>query len=733
VELQDAETPGRGGSDSKVEALRADATRLRRAGDQQGAVQLLTHALDLADERDERRDVLVDLAAAEARTHTERAITHYHHALALFGRGEERLITRIRLARCLAAAGRVEDALAEIETAVADASTAEQRLRCDLVFVSLARQTLATRPLGRDRLDRLAGEASQPRTAAERAVLGELAYEGALAGAAAERVAADARAALGGDSLSGLHDLAPLTRQVVMLTLCWCDDLRTAERAAQLLLARSERRGISVDAAAANQIIARAALHRGALDAAAAAADEVLAASNAGFVALLPSASGLKAMALAASGAVDAARSALELPGGHEPWADTASYHGYLVGQARVLIDAGDPEGAYRAAVRCGTLANQMGTVNPAVLEWRSLAAHAAADLGMLDEAAVLAEDELELARRFGAPSPIAGALSAVARSRNSGDAIALLDEAGALVASTPARLGAARVALELAERLRDDDRTDEAVAAARSASGAARELGAGVLLPRATSLLAELTARPALGHRARPSRASARPAGLEIHALGGFRVVGPDAQDVTPAGIAGKAVRVLIASERPLHVEELAELLWEDGASPDRARARLRNVVARARTSLGPLVVRDGDLLLLDPAISVDADRFENAARAALATTTDDHALEHTVAASLQYAGDLLPGDPYADWAVFRREQLRTRYLALCDRGADLAVAAGLTDLAVDLLEAAMRHDRYDDQRADRAAEILTAAGRDAAARAMSGRAAKVRRALGI
>jgi DNA-binding SARP family transcriptional activator len=136
---------------------------------------------------------------------------------------------------------------------------------------------------------------------------------------------------------------------------------------------------------------------------------------------------------------------------------------------------------------------------------------------------------------------------------------------------------------------------------------------------------------------------------------------------------------------------------------------------------------------VLLDPAVTVDADRFESAARAALTTTPDDHALEHTVAASLQYAGDLLPGDPYADWVVFRREQLRMRYLALCDRGADLAVAQGLTDLAVDLLEAAMRHDRYDDQRADRAAEILSAAGRHPAARLMRDRAAQVRRTLGI
>src|SRR5581483_1260497 len=101
--------------------------------------------------------------------------------------------------------------------------------------------------------------------------------------------------------------------------------------------------------------------------------------------------------ALAALGDEEAARRALELPGGDESWSGTASYHGYLVARARVLLDLGDPEGAYRAAVRCGTLANSMGTVNPAVLPWRSLAAHAAIEVGMADEAAILAEEELDL------------------------------------------------------------------------------------------------------------------------------------------------------------------------------------------------------------------------------------------------------------------------------------------------------------------------------------------------
>jgi len=140
---------------------------------------------------------------------------------------------------------------------------------------------------------------------------------------------------------------------------------------------------------------------------------------------------------------------------------------------------------------------------------------------------------------------------------------------------------------------------------------------------------------------------------------------------------------------------------------------------------------VREGELVALAEFVAVDADRFERAARSLLSPTGTRPSLEDTLAAVLLYSGDLLPTDPYADWAALRRERLRYRFLAISDLCAELAVEAGLVDLAVDTLERAIRADPFDETRTQRAAAMLDDAGRTAAARAMRARAERVRRSL--
>ena len=70
-----------------------------------------------------------------------------------------------------------------------------------------------------------------------------MAYEQVLAGQPVGEVHGSAMAALGGEGLSRLNDLPGPTRHAVLLTLIWCGDLRTAERAARALIARATRRG----------------------------------------------------------------------------------------------------------------------------------------------------------------------------------------------------------------------------------------------------------------------------------------------------------------------------------------------------------------------------------------------------------------------------------------------------------------------------------------------------------
>ena len=72
--------------------------------------------------------------------------------------------------------------------------------------------------------------------------------------------------------------------------------------------------------------------------------------------------------------------------------------------RARLALAAGDFERAYDEALAAGALREQQGREHPTWTPWRSTAALALAHLGRRDEAAALADAELAMAERFGAP-----------------------------------------------------------------------------------------------------------------------------------------------------------------------------------------------------------------------------------------------------------------------------------------------------------------------------------------
>ena len=714
------------GLDAVLEASR----RRLEGGDRQGAVRLLKEALGAGPSAAGRPVLLQRLAEAEAPLSVDDALCHYQELLPLIDLPSERVRIRISRARLLALQLRVTEALDEADRAGADAEDDGDRLAAELAYLSISRQALHTRPLGRQRLEELRSQTAGEKAAS--ALVGELAYEQVLAGVVPVSDVVDcAMEALGGPGLGKLHDLPALTRHVVLLTLIWCGELRSAALAAELLAARAQAQDNPISAASAAMMRCNVAWHRGRPADSAAAADEVIRAQSHGYRGILPGAIGFRSQALAAAGAVEDALAGLALPPNRQDWTETATYHGYLIGKARALLLAGRPGEAYEAALECGSVAAPMGTMNPAVLPWRYIGARAALMVGEEQVARSLAEEELLLARRFGAPAPVALALRGVAAAADPAAALPLLEEALRLYSATPARWERASAQLELAERLTVLGRRSDAEGSARAALSGARECGANPLAAAASNLLDRLAEHPPA---ARPgTRTSPAPDGTaHIRALGDFAVLDPQDRAATPIGVPGIAVRVLIATGRPMHPEELGELIWPEGLSPDQTRARMRNVISRTRVpGFGPLVVRQHDLLALAPTVVVDADRFDREAAAVMADPSTPDALHRAMAASLLYGGDLLPSDPYADWAVLRREQLRMSYLAVTDLASRLAEEAGLVDMAVNLVEAAIRHDPYDEDRYHRAAGLLEASGRPSAARLMTERATTVRKLL--
>ncbi|MGI5506929.1 LuxR C-terminal-related transcriptional regulator [Lentzea sp. CA-135723] len=105
--------------------------------------------------------------------------------------------------------------------------------------------------------------------------------------------------------------------------------------------------------------------------------------------------------------------------------------------RGRLALAQGRSAAALDEFLDCGRRLAAWGVVNPAVLPWRSSAALAAADLGDLVLARVLAEKDLVAARRWGARRGIGLALHAAALARGGDDL--LLEEALTVLGETTA------------------------------------------------------------------------------------------------------------------------------------------------------------------------------------------------------------------------------------------------------------------------------------------------------
>jgi DNA-binding CsgD family transcriptional regulator len=166
--------------------------------------------------------------------------------------------------------------------------------------------------------------------------------------------------------------------------------------------------------------------------------------------------------------------------------------------RAHLYLAEGDFEHAHAEACDVGSLREAQGRPNPSWTPWRSIAALALAHLGRRDEAAVLADAELALAERFGAPVPIAGALHARAVAEPDPEArVALCERAIAVVADAPGLLESLRARLELGSTLAHMGRRVEARHALRPALADADAIGAVVLADRARRELVATGLRP--------------------------------------------------------------------------------------------------------------------------------------------------------------------------------------------------------------------------------------------
>jgi DNA-binding CsgD family transcriptional regulator len=166
-------------------------------------------------------------------------------------------------------------------------------------------------------------------------------------------------------------------------------------------------------------------------------------------------------------------------------------------GRGQLRIEQGRIEEGLQDMLGIGTVLTQALLTSPTFLPWRSAAAFAHLALGEADAAARLAEEELDLAREFGAPRVLGVALRAAGVVAGGDRGELLLREALDALERGDARLERARALADLGAMLRRRNRRTEAREILREALDSAHRAGAKRLAEAAETELRATGARP--------------------------------------------------------------------------------------------------------------------------------------------------------------------------------------------------------------------------------------------
>ncbi len=534
-----------GGDGWIVEQLVIAAAEATSQAQPERAIGLLRRALAEPPPAERHAEVLVALGVAEAATGAEDAPQRLLEGAKLMADPAERARTRWRAGGMLAQRGHHACALGVLESAIADFDCGGAACPGDLESDYLTSALLV--PAGaRDAHRRL----RLTRAAAARSPL--LRLERVLAGEPVEPIAPA--------TTPGALDAASLS------CLLWSDELAAIERACAAAIRACD--GVA-GPTMVHALITRASARLRGGDLAAATRDAAAALDGAG--------TGRRAAAAACLAHchierddLEGAAAALLATGGPDVFGDQA------LAASRLDIEQGQAARALHRLLETGRDLQPV-TANPAVLAWRSLAAGAALALGERGRARELAGEEVQLARRFGAPRPLGVALRAAGQATAGARGIALLEESVATLARSPAQLELGHSHIALGAALRHAGRLREAREALRAGAEVAERCGA---------LRLQRLARDEL------TLAGARPRRRDVTGLASFTPGERRVAELVAAGLSNRAIaEELVVTPKAVqwHLRHLYRKL--DVVGRDQLVERLR--VLRTTVDPGPL----GDL----------------------------------------------------------------------------------------------------------------------------------------
>jgi DNA-binding CsgD family transcriptional regulator len=480
-----------------VDQLLAAADVELEHGSPSTAVRLLRRAHREPPAPDTLASVLFALGRAEARSGDDAGFHTLGDALSKTADAHTRAEIALALGQLSVRAGQPETAIRTVKEEAESLGwrDSDLRLRLEALLITLARFAGGQLGLISERQavvrDRAAGE-----THGGRLIAGQLAWSLSARSQSAERTVELARTALA----DGIQiEEAPDTPEawvgpIHVLTVA--DQLEEADAHWMHVLRLAERHGSEAAFAAASCYRSATAYLGGRLAEAELYARDCLRTTSSSLSLLHRIGTAHLAQALVDRGVAAAARAAVGIDGVPERSPRTRATQPTLAA-GRALIASGRLGDGVEVLLEAGRLATASGVLNPAWLAWRSEAALALHRRDQADEAARLCDEELELARRFGAPRSIGVALRARGLVMGGEAGVELLQDAVETLAASQARLEHARALVSLGGAWRRSNKRAQAREPLSEGLRIAEQCGAELVASEAREELRAAGSRP--------------------------------------------------------------------------------------------------------------------------------------------------------------------------------------------------------------------------------------------
>jgi DNA-binding CsgD family transcriptional regulator len=487
-----------------VDVLAAAAASARARGAADTAVSLLTRAIEEPPPPERRAQLLLDLGIAETLTSGPDAAAHLHEAWQALDDPRRRAQAASILGRVLFFTAPPSEAAAVVRRAAAEtpAELVDEHQALRALELAAARYGMGGTPTAPE-LDAITIEGDGP---GAKMLAAMVSFCLAMAGADAERCAALAQEALADDILIAADPGLFPVPALMVLTMADRDE---ALAGWQKLLDLAHRRGSLVGVLSVQLWSARTLLWRGDLR----DAQERLEAARERFAQWGRRRSretygpAFLAATLTLRGDLAAARRVLEEDAQQDD--DGSDGFAQLLGsRAQLLVAEGRHAEALDVTGRLMEYEPAIGSF-PGWPPWRSLRARALAALGRADEAVALAQEEVALARRFGADGLVGQALRALGEV-DPHDGIERLREAVAVLERSTARYELAAALVSLGRSLRLARHRREAREPLRRALELAHRCGADGLVEQARAELYATGVRPRAAERTGPGSLTA-------------------------------------------------------------------------------------------------------------------------------------------------------------------------------------------------------------------------------